>query len=74
MAYYVFRINYSDYFSLIRKELIVQKKLRQGWGTYDMRVDQGYEVYKAGWQAHWEKVDNFSVCLPSAFGLWITDI
>lgn len=55
MAYYVFRINYSDYFSLIRKELIVQKKLRQGWGTYDMRVDQGYEAYKAGWQAHWEK-------------------
>ena len=48
MAYYVFRINYSDYFSLIRKELIVQKKLRQGWGTYDMRVDQGYEAYKAG--------------------------
>lgn len=55
MAYYVFRINYNEYFNLIRKELLVNKRLRQGWGTYDMRVDQGYDAYKAGWQAHWEK-------------------
>jgi len=55
MAYYVFRINYDEYFSLIRNELILKKKLRQGWGTYEMRVDNGYEAYKSAWQKYWEK-------------------
>lgn len=53
--YYVFRINYDDNFKLIRNELINNHLLRQGWGTYDMAVDSGYDAFKAGWQAHWEK-------------------
>jgi len=55
MAYFVFRINYDDNFNLIRNELLVHNRLRQGWGTYEMRADQGFETYKLGWQKHWEK-------------------
>ena len=53
--YYVFRINYDDNFARIRNELINNHLLRQGWGTYDMAVDSGYDAFKAGWQTHWEK-------------------
>lgn len=53
--YYVFRINYGDYFSLIRNEMINNHLLRQGWGTYGMSVEVGYDSFKKGWQEHWEK-------------------
>ncbi len=53
--YYVFRINYGDWYKLIRSELINNQLLRQGWGTYDMAINAGYESFKAGWQTHWEK-------------------
>ncbi len=53
--YYVFRITYDDNYKLIRDELIKNHYLRQGWGTYDMAVDSGFDTFKAGWQKHWEK-------------------
>lgn len=53
--YYVFRINYDDWFSKIREELLYKHQLRQGWGTYDMQLTDGYESFKNGWQKHWEK-------------------
>lgn len=53
--YYVFRINYDDKFKLIRNELLSNHLLRQGWGTYDMSVEAGYDSFKGGWQTHWEK-------------------
>lgn len=53
MAYFVFRINYGDWFGKIRTELLQNSKLRQGWGTYDMEVNQGCEHFKAGWRLHW---------------------
>ena len=53
--YYVFRINYSNNFSLIRNEMLTNHLLRQGWGTYDMSVEAGYDSFKKGWQKHWEK-------------------
>lgn len=51
--YYVFRINYEDKFELIRNELLNNHLLRQGWGTYDMSVEAGYESFKAGWEKNW---------------------
>ena len=53
--YYVFRINYEDHFKLIRRELVNDHLLRQGWGTYGMALDSSYEAFKAGWQAEWGK-------------------
>ena len=53
--YYVFRINYGEHFSLLRKELLNKHLLRQGWGTYGMAVNASYDAFKAGWQAEWEK-------------------
>lgn len=53
--YFVFRINYDDKFDLIRNELLNNHQLRQGWGSYDMQVNQGYDTFKSGWQAHWGK-------------------
>ena len=53
--YYVFRINYDDRFKLIRRELVNDHLLRQGWGTYGMALDSSYDTFKAGWQAEWEK-------------------
>jgi len=52
---YVFRINYKEWYSTIREELLTKGLLRQGWGGYDMQIDRGYESFKAGWQNHWEK-------------------
>ena len=53
--YYVFRINYDDRFKLIRRELVNDHLLRQGWGTYGMALDSSYDTFKAGWQSEWEK-------------------
>ena len=53
--YFVFRIQYGDKFNLLRNELLNNHLLRQGWGTYDMQINQDYEGFKAGWQTHWEK-------------------
>ena len=52
--YYVFRINYDDRFKLIRRELVNDHLLRQGWGTYGMALDSSYDAFKAGWQSEWE--------------------
>ncbi|MDY5113240.1 MAG: hypothetical protein SPE66_05955, partial [Bilifractor sp.] len=53
MSYYVFRINYAENFEKIRSELLINHVLRQGWGTYGMRVDQGYEVFRDAWRTEW---------------------
>ncbi len=53
MSVYVFRINYAEWYSIIREELLNKGLLRQGWGTYDMQVDKGYESFKTGWHDHW---------------------
>ena len=52
--YYVFRLHYGEWFPKIRAELFKSHLLRQGWGTYDMQIDAGYDSFKAGWQKHWE--------------------
>lgn len=53
--YYVFRINYGDNFKRIREELLVNNRLRQGWGTYDMAIDKGYDSFKDGWRKNWDE-------------------
>ncbi len=53
--YFVFRINYDKNFTRVRNELINNHLLRQGWGTYGMAVNSGYDAFKTGWQTHWEK-------------------
>lgn len=53
MAYYVFRINYNEHFELLRNELLNEKRLRQGWGTFDMQLDAGEDSFIMAWEKHW---------------------
>ncbi len=54
---FVFRVNYSDNFKLIRSEL-ANGILRQGWGANGMRIDDPVESFISGWKTQWP--DDFS--------------
>jgi hypothetical protein len=49
---FVFRVNYSDSFGLIRNEL-TKDILRQGWGAKGMRIDAPVEQFIAAWKEQW---------------------
>ena len=55
--FFVVRINYENQFKLIRNELLNNNVLRQGWGSYGMAVDAGYDSFKAAWRADWGDSD-----------------
>lgn len=58
MAYYVFRINYYEHFKMLRNELLNEKRLRQGWGTFDMQLDAGEDSFVNAWKKHWGVTDS----------------
>ena len=53
MNYYVFRINYNEYFKDILKELILGN-LRQGWGTFGMAINQPENMFIDAWKSEWD--------------------
>lgn len=53
MNYYVFRINYGEFYEVIRSEML-QGRLRQGWGPDGMDVNQSFEGYRDAWRRIWK--------------------
>ena len=56
MNYYVFRINYEEWYKQIREE-ILKGRLRQGWGAEGMNINQSFEEYLKVWIARWGEND-----------------
>lgn len=52
MAYYVFRINYDDWYKQVRQE-IIHGRLRQGWGAVGMSLEQSFEDFRDAWRNVW---------------------
>lgn len=65
MNYYVFRVNYDGFHSLIRQELL-KGRLRQGWGADGMEAaaDDGWEAYRDAWRRKWpdDRSDDARIC------------
>lgn len=56
MSYYVFRINYDEWYHQIREE-ILKGRLRQGWGAKGMDINQSLEEFQAAWVSKWGEND-----------------
>lgn len=57
MNYYVLRINYNEpAYSMLKDELL-NGKLRQGWGSINMSVNQRFEDYEDAWHTVWGEND-----------------
>lgn len=51
--YYIVRIDYDEHYDLIRKELIINRRLHQGWGAPGMTLNGTLEEFKAAWIKQW---------------------
>ena len=56
MNYYVFRVNYDEHYSDIRKE-VKQGRLRQGWGAEGMSCLQSRDDFMNAWKKKWGEND-----------------
>lgn len=52
MNIYVFRINYDDYYGLIKQD-IDNGLLRQGWGASGMSIENDFEIFNLAWSKEW---------------------
>jgi len=54
MNYFVFRINYEDaFYPVLRDEIMIHGRLRQGWGADGMTLLQPKETFIDAWKQVW---------------------